>query len=746
MTEPRHDRIIPLSELKAYPGREWLDVTLWLPPSDDRRRRMWLLIPAEAVARRALPEVRIDERCHVPRREAATPGGWLDYGVVEVTTGFSQLRVRGLRTCEAAASHLVISRRLDLAFDRESLSQAERVLWGLAREQAGRTLLSPSRLTTGSPADWHLRYSAGPDGLPAGALIRFSVPKAFDTPQADRPDAGGYVAVENADVSVAIVAIEPSVESHEKVDIICRLGGALGAGKGFCLRYRTEWTYIFPRRFWRVDRRYWYSKLAPLQAAAALGEDRPFVSLAERNGHTVEWLAGPAERLHLFLPGQRYEDEDLALRGLLTDRYRNVPPRGLIDADLDLVLVGKGGRRIALGSPAGHLTARHRFELPLPRLAPGVYRAYAYRAEGGDLLAQSNPLRVVHDDGQTPRIYWGEIHAHTEMSDGTGDFCGLYRHAREEGGLDFAAAADHACYFSDNEWLWMQDVTNRWNEPGRFVTLNGYEWAGKQVHRNIYTARDRLALFRGMYEPTSHLDAVWPAFHGDDQVVAGPHGSLAHGLVWEHHDPTVQRFAEIYSMWGASDRRDNPLVPDFARENPRGLSVNELLRRGARLGFTGGGDCHEGHAGFSSEDPDGQGQTPHTFAAVLYYRCGMTAATMLRLDRAELVAALRERRTYATTGARMLLQFSVSGQGMGGIAVTLSATCRGVVNAVDPIRRIEVLRDGDVVWADHPRGLDASFEWDDPRPLHGEHYYYLHVVQEDGQQAWSSPVWVQGQS
>jgi len=28
-----------------------------------------------------------------------------------------------------------------------------------------------------------------------------------------------------------------------------------------------------------------------------------------------------------------------------------------------------------------------------------------------------------------------------------------------------------------------------------------------------------------------------------------------------------------------------------------------------------------------------------------------------------------------------------------------------------------------------------------PRPS-GEHYYYVHVVQTDGNQAWSSPIWI----
>ena len=35
--------------------------------------------------------------------------------------------------------------------------------------------------------------------------------------------------------------------------------------------------------------------------------------------------------------------------------------------------------------------------------------------------------------------------------------------------------------------------------------------------------------------------------------------------------------------------------------------VVDLLRRGAVVGFTGGGDCHEGHCFLSVEDAQGQG-------------------------------------------------------------------------------------------------------------------------------------------
>jgi len=59
----------------------------------------------------------------------------------------------------------------------------------------------------------------------------------------------------------------------------------------------------------------------------------------------------------------------------------------------------------------------------------------------------------------------------------------------------------------------------------------------------------------------------------------------------------------------------------------------EFLNKGAVIGVTGGGDNHEGSGGFSCEDPEGQGKTPHTFAPGLRWKTGLTAALMPRLER-----------------------------------------------------------------------------------------------------------------
>ncbi|MBT4814116.1 MAG: DUF3604 domain-containing protein, partial [Lentisphaerae bacterium] len=276
-----------------------------------------------------------------------------------------------------------------------------------------------------------------------------------------------------------------------------------------------------------------------------------------------------------------------------------------------------------------------------------------------------------------------------------------------------------------NEWQWMQDIVSSFNEDGRFATLIGYEWAGKQGHRNVYTSEDRLRLFRGMFPSTSRLDAVYDSFAGQEAVVAGPHTGHTKDF-FAYHDERVQRFLEIYSMWGAYEEL-----------------AFDAVSRGALIGFTGGGDCHEGRCGFSVEDPARQGTAGHTFAPGLRYKCGMTAAVLPALNREELLGALRERHTYATTGARILLDVSVAGIRMGG-----QGSCTGApridaeVHACSEVEHVQVVRDGQVAYSEDGPSMDVALAWVDTEVTTGEHWYVFRVVQCDGETAWSSPIWV----
>ena len=658
------------------------------------------------------------------------PGGkspkdpaWVDFGLLEpARAGFACMRIYGVSAAEAATSYVVITQQVNVPLSG-AISDAEKMLCGISRDEVGRTFISPARVPVKTPTEFTLCYETGPRGLPPGSLVRLAFAKAFSMPQQRDRDAPGWIEVLKATVPVELVAIGASIESHERIDVFFRLPKGLPPAERVWFRYKTDFTYLFSHRWAEVDRRYWWSELPPMALAVAVDGRRAFVPPLAGNSHVVDVVAGPPERLHLFLPGRVRQGEPHNLGGTYTDRYRNVPSPGPIDGNIRLRL--RGEKTYELGGPEKGFTRWYRFSVPLPAAPPGVYRAQAYDPQTGAVRAESNPMEILGPDDQRPAIYWGQIHCHSEQSDGTGPFEDIYRYSRDEGCLDFAAGSDHAEYFTDNEWLWMQDISNRCNQDGRFITLNGYERAGDQGHWNFYTSADRLELFRGMdMDPAKNtLQSACERLAGRTDVVAGPH--VSHGKFSFEYKSDVQRFHEICSMWGQFEK----LTYDF-------------LNKGAMIGVTGGGDNHEARGGFSCEDPEGQGKTPHTFAPGLRWKTGLTAALMPRLQRQELIRALRERRTYATTGPRILVDFAVAGVGMGGQGKTgrdaprVTATVHGTAE----IARIEVVRDGQGVQSIPGAGADQAVDWTDAAAPPGRHWYLLKVIQKDGETAWTSPV------
>jgi len=121
---------------------------------------------------------------------------------------------------------------------------------------------------------------------------------------------------------------------------------------------------------------------------------------------------------------------------------------------------------------------------------PGVHFLRVTEPESG-LTVLSNPV-CVSESLPAERIVWGDPHWQTFFSDGIRCPEELYAFARDEAFLDFGAITDHMEGVTDRQWDYFQSVTNDYDEPGRFVTLQGQEWTnhdpanGAPGHRNVY--------------------------------------------------------------------------------------------------------------------------------------------------------------------------------------------------------------------------------------------------------------------
>jgi hypothetical protein len=89
-------------------------------------------------------------------------------------------------------------------------------------------------------------------------------------------------------------------------------------------------------------------------------------------------------------------------------------------------------------------------------------------------------------------IYWGELHGHTNLSDGTIDIDTYFRTAHDKAHLDFCALTDHDHggvgkpeLWDADKWNLIQDKVGEYNQPGSFVTILGYERDSYPWYNNL---------------------------------------------------------------------------------------------------------------------------------------------------------------------------------------------------------------------------------------------------------------------
>ena len=237
--------------------------------------------------------------------------------------------------------------------------------------------------------------------------------------------------------------------------------------------------------------------------------------------------------------------------------------------------------------------------------------------EATGLERRSNPCWVT-ERPPAERIYWGDPHWQTFFSDGIRCPEELYAFARDEAFLDFGAIADHMEGVTDRQWDYFQAVTNDFNAPGRFVTLQGQEWTnhdpkvGAPGHRNVYYRGDGGPVLRSDDPKCDTLPKLWATLDAlkGIQAVAIPHHSAntVMGVNWEQGwNPGYEKAVEVYSVWGNSERpaeagNPRPMEDKNLGGEMKGRHVIDALKRGYRFGFVGGGDIHDGRPGDDLHD------------------------------------------------------------------------------------------------------------------------------------------------
>lgn len=398
---------------------------------------------------------------------------------------------------------------------------------------------------------------------------------------------------------------------------------------------------------------------------------------------------------------------------------------GHFDRNAQIVLTRFTPQNIDRRGDAGKEGAENYFCRPIPR------------EKHLDSRTPEEVAAWLKKNGYTGKLLFGDIHGQSGISDGVGTIDQYYRRSRDKANLQFSCLTDHDCYpdwVSQSEWELMRTTARLMNTDDELTCLLSFEWTPNEYkhdfgHKNVYFRDDEGTILRsgdpGGKSPTDLYASLKKFPH---KAMCIPHhpaadwGHVSAATDWNFNDYEVERLAEIMSRHAPYETDD--LWSDYTKnikKFPR-HSVQEALSRGYRLGFTAGSDSHQMEHGVEG---------------------GIMAVYTPTHNRAGIWDSMYDRRTYGTTGARILVSMKAEGQMMGselkleqGKAVHLEISVLGT----DKVK-VELVKNNCVIaaWEPDSDSVDATYV-DTQR---GESdYYYLRVTQQDEHMAWGSPVWV----
>ena len=381
-----------------------------------------------------------------------------------------------------------------------------------------------------------------------------------------------------------------------------------------------------------------------------------------------------------------------------------------------------------------------------------VYEAgwHRIKVEGADISGSSNYL-VISNKKPSQRLYFGDMHVHTLDCDGTNDILEHFFYAPKVAGLDFGCVSPHAEYFGCKKaWDRYLNETTKANKPGEFVSFYGYEWA-QEGHTNAYfLSADNAVLVWGEkrmkekgYSEDNPKFRIGAKSEQEFMDILGklkqtrPLFTIAHiHSAYNHLNDSIHWLDELYSIH--KDGREK-------REN----RFRKNLRKGLRLGVIAGSDMHRLTMGHLCKEPGkiwwygSRGGWDQT--------AGLQATFASNLTRKSLYAGMKNRHTYGTSGARIVLLFSCNSSHMGS-RIKLSQDKKPKfsiqVGGMADLSEVAICRFNGEKWTE-PMKMDLkvkatdrySDSWEDVE-FYKIGIYYVRITQKNGEQAWSSPIWV----
>lgn len=330
-------------------------------------------------------------------------------------------------------------------------------------------------------------------------------------------------------------------------------------------------------------------------------------------------------------------------------------------------------------------------------------------------------------------LYFGQLHAHTDISNGAGSVEEAFQYASQVDGLDFFAVTDHSDSFDNADMGAIDadgaDISADWAAGkqaaasvtnGDFVGLFGFEmtWPEDKQLGHISTfntpgwqTRDQAdfenvpTALENYYKALTAVPGSVSQFNHPDTV----HGDFER---FDHYSPQYDAVVSLLEVAGEDGVVDCEYY-DLA------------LDKGWHVAPTNNQNNHKGQWGDASE--------------------ARTVVLAKSLTEEALYAAMKDRRVYATQDSDLAIYYELNGTVMGSI-IPKSKSAAVTVFLSDPtdeaIGNVEVVTDGGAVLVSEY--VETPSQVLELSASGGHSYYYLRITQPDGDVAVTAPVWMDG--
>ncbi|MFO7881300.1 MAG: CehA/McbA family metallohydrolase [Kosmotogaceae bacterium] len=318
-------------------------------------------------------------------------------------------------------------------------------------------------------------------------------------------------------------------------------------------------------------------------------------------------------------------------------------------------------------------------------------------------------------------LYFGNLHSHTGYSDGEKTPEIAFNYAKTIAKVDFQAVTDHAHYFQQllkdgrSKYEAIIEAANE-ATTADFLAIDGFEWtATGWGHINVYDTEnwtDR--------DESPNLDLLYDWIIENEALGMFNHPIDTFGKFDEFkYDPEADLYINLIEVGNGSWYK--------------GDTINEEMFEAVKIAFAKG--WHIGTAVNQDNHSPNWGDANDSRIAVY----------SPSLSRNAFIESLKQRRTYGTEDKDIIIEVIGNGLPLGSVLydselLILSINIEETED--DPIEKVYIYnREG--IYKEFDVNSNV-FTYKENIPVEsGYNYYFVHIVEKDGQEAVSTPIWVQ---